>query len=198
MLAYYFDGKPRLYKLNPLWCVPVPATSHFMTSGIASDLANYILLEHTQPGMDCDFASIIAIKAVEDAIQHVEGCGSPPRVALILDRAPTPQPNLPTLRPLPTGAPPDKVEFFKKLHGISESLFNYNTQPVVIFLPKMVASLAKTIASIEQKTKDAKNKTFHSVMRKLAKQEFNQLIKTLDKAKVTIGDATPDNPNKNP
>jgi hypothetical protein len=50
MVAYYFGGKPHLYKLNPLWCIPVPATSHFMTSGIAGDLANYILQEHTGPG----------------------------------------------------------------------------------------------------------------------------------------------------
>ena len=83
MVAYYFNGKPCLYKLNPLWCIPVKATSYFMTSGIASDLANYILTEHTEPAMDGNFARVIAIKVVQDAIEYVEGCGSPPRVATL-------------------------------------------------------------------------------------------------------------------
>jgi len=81
MVAYYHGGNPHLYKLNPVWCIPVPATFYFLTSGIAADLANYILKEHTEPMMDSEFASVIAIKVVEDAIEYVEGCGSPTRVA---------------------------------------------------------------------------------------------------------------------
>src|ERR1035441_4740028 len=83
MLAYYFDGIPYLYVLNPLWCIPVKATSYFETSGIASELANYILKEHTEPKMDSEFAAVIAIKVVEDAIEYVEGRGKPTKVALI-------------------------------------------------------------------------------------------------------------------
>jgi hypothetical protein len=73
MIAYYFGNKPCLYTIRSAWGVPFPATSYFSTSGIASDLANYILKEHTTPAIDTTLASVIAIKTVKDAIDNVEG-----------------------------------------------------------------------------------------------------------------------------
>lgn len=155
MVAYYFDGKPHLYKLNPLWCIPVPATSYFMTSGIAGDLANYILQEHTEPTMDSEFASVIAIKVIEDAIEYVEGCGSPPRVALI--RTPV---GVPPITP-----PTDSLNSGLGYPGYLQTYSNY-TEPVVVFPQKKVEEIAKIISTVEQQTRSAQNKNIHKALRK--------------------------------
>lgn len=83
MFAYYHGKKPLLYKINPAWCIATPAVSHFMTSGIAANLANYILTERTRHKMDSEYAAVVSIKTVEDAIDYVDGCGGPARVAWI-------------------------------------------------------------------------------------------------------------------
>lgn len=149
MVAYYFEYGPCLYKLNPAWCIPVKATSYFMTSGIASDLANYILEEHTAPKMDSDFASVIAIKTVEDAIKYVEGCGSPPRVAII---------PFPLLFPNP---------FFGSTDDIC---------PFVIFPQKKVEEIAKIIASVEQRTKNTQNKKIHQALRRQTQIPIEEIL----------------------
>jgi hypothetical protein len=166
MVAYYFDGRPYLYKLNPLWCIPVPApaTSYFMTSGIASDLANYVLQEHTGPGMHSEFASVIAIKVVEDAIEYVEGCGSPPRVALI--HAP--------LQTSPFAALPGSPPTLSFPH--------YLMDPVIVFPQTKVERIAKKIVSIEQQTKSTRNKKIHAALRSLAEQEYKDIIKEMRSA----------------
>jgi 20S proteasome alpha/beta subunit len=163
MVAYYFGDKPCLYKLNPLWCIPVPTTSYFMTSGIAGDLANYILKEHTEPKMDSEFASVIAIKVVEDAIEYVEGCGSPPRVALI--KEPLEIPEMPKF-----GQPVTAAD------ALMPPRFHY-TDPVVVFPEKKVQEIAKIIASVEQQTKNAQNKKIHQALRSQTEKAFKEMMK---------------------
>jgi 20S proteasome alpha/beta subunit len=167
MLAYYFEGKPHLYKLNPLWCIPVPATAHFMTSGIAGDLANYVLQEYANPGMESELASVVAIKAVEDAIEYVEGCGGPPRVALIRT---------------PTGVPPLVSPASSQVLGISPNFqpYAYYTDPVVIFPREKVEGIAKVIASVEQRMKAAQNKSILKALRSQTGKLFQAWMKELD------------------
>ena len=167
MVAYYFGSKPRLYKLNPLWCIPVPATSYFMTSGIAGDLANYILKEHTEPKMDSEFASVIAIKVVEDAIEYVEGCGSPPRVALI--QPPIPMPDfLGSSR-----SPSEPSEYMPNL--LSRMRTYQLSEAITIFPQEKVEEIAKIIASVEQQTKSTQNKKIHKELRAQTLKSFKSI-----------------------
>jgi 20S proteasome alpha/beta subunit len=160
MIAYYFDQTPCLYTLNPLWCIPIKVTSYFDTSGIASDLANYILKEHTEPKMDSEFASVIAVKVIEDAIEYVEGCGSPTKVAII--KPPMPQPDL--LQVISPSQP-----FYPPL------LPNYQqmTSEVAVFPQEKVNKIAEIISRVEKQIKINQTIKIHDALRK-------QTLKTLE------------------
>jgi 20S proteasome alpha/beta subunit len=165
MLAYYFNRKPHLYIFNPLWAIPVKSSSYFATSGIAAELANYILREHTEPKMDSEFASVIAIKVVEDAIEYVEGCGSPPRVALI-----QPPIEVPDLL--------DTLSGKTESAGYSLRSYSYHTsEPVTIFPQEKVEEIAKIISSVEQKSKNTQNKKIHQALRSQTEKAFKEFLK---------------------
>lgn len=154
MVAYYFREKPCLYKFNPLWCIPVPASSYFMTSGCAADLANYLLKENTEPGMDSEFASVIAIKVVEDAIEYVEGCGAPTRVAMI--RKP--------------------VEYSQISTPFSLTTSTYGSN-VILFPQDKVEEIAKTIAAVESKTKRARMVQIHEELKTETNSALEEIMK---------------------
>jgi hypothetical protein len=115
--------------------------------------------------MDCEFASVIAIKVVEDAIEYVEGCGSPPRVALI--QTPVGVPPI-----VPPGEPRAPNFGYSPPHS-----YSYYTEPVVIFPQEKIGEIAKIIASVERQTKGAQNKKIHKAMR----SETDKLLKDLMK-----------------
>jgi len=163
MIAYFFEGRPCLYKLNPAWCIPVTATSHFMTSGIASDLANYILQEYSDPKMDNKLASVIAIKVIEDAIEYVEGCGSPPRVAVIQT---------------PTETPGHPLRLGLSERGEFSRLPQY-TEPVVVFPQKRVEEISRIIASVEKQAKETRIKKIHKALRNETLKVFKEFMKDL-------------------
>jgi len=155
MVAYYFECKPCLYKLNPVWCIPIPASSYFMTSGIASDLANYILHEQAEPQMDSELASVIAIKVVEDAIEYVEGCGSPTRAALIRT-------------PYNTAKAPLIEHPFAGLAHLWED-------PIVIFPQEKVEDIARIIAGVEKQMRTNQKREIHKSLR----AQTDELLKSL-------------------
>jgi len=171
MLAYYFDGKPHLYILNPLWAIPVKSPSYFATSGIASELANYILKEHTEPKMDAELASVIAIKVVEDAIEYVEGCGRPTRVALIQPSIQIPQlPRLSSLNPASDSSEPAGYSLLKMM---SYTL----SDPITIFPQEKVEEIAKIISSVERKVKTTQNNKIHKALRNQTQKAFEEMMK---------------------
>jgi 20S proteasome alpha/beta subunit len=146
MVAYYFEGRPRLYKLNPAWCIPVPASSYFMTSGIAGDLVNYILLKHTKPGMDSKFAAVIAVKTILDAIDNIEGCGEPARVASIHKGL---FPSVSTT--LVSDANPSGTVIWQTL--------------VKIFPPEEIQQLARIISTVESQLKTTQDQQIENALR---------------------------------
>jgi len=167
MIAYYFGNKPCLYTIRSPWCVPFPATSYFSTSGIASDLANYILKEHTERGMDKNLTYVIAIKTVKDAIDNVEGCGLPIRLAMI--RKP--------FRQRPYRLEPTHPN---QLGGIGVRVYGDVTiEPswIQIFTPDHVEGITKIIANVEQNTKASRNKRVHEAL----KRQNNAYLKKANK-----------------
>jgi hypothetical protein len=163
-VAYYFGNKPCLYILKSAWCIPVPASSFFLTSGIAGDLANYILQEHTAPGMDTNLASVIAIKTVKDAIDYVEGCGLPIRVALI--HKPYRQ------RPFKL-IPTEGTNAGKRVYG------EVQIEPswIQIYEPEKVEGITQIISNVEQKTKGSRNKRLHMALQDQSKAYSKKLEK---------------------
>jgi 20S proteasome alpha/beta subunit len=151
MLAYYFGNKPCLYIVKSAWCIPVPATSFFLTSGIASDLANYILQEHTAPEMDKSLASVLAIKTVKDAIDYVEGCGMPIRVALVHKPY--------RKRPFKL-VPVEGTIIGKRIYG------DVTVEPswIHLYKPERVEGIIKIISNVERKTKGSRNKKLHQAL----------------------------------
>jgi 20S proteasome alpha/beta subunit len=83
MVAFYFCKEPHLFLLRSGFGPPIRAKSHFLTSGIGGDLADFILKAYTEPEMDTDFASVIAVKTVQDVSENIEGCGGPIRLTSI-------------------------------------------------------------------------------------------------------------------
>jgi hypothetical protein len=101
MLAFYSGEKPYLYKFNPLWCIPAPVTANFATSGIGSELADYLLsnllnarnelelrASHgrrpaAENKISCEEAAIIAVYVTETVKQHAVGCNGPTRLGFV-------------------------------------------------------------------------------------------------------------------
>jgi hypothetical protein len=161
MVAYYFKKKPCIFILKSAFSIPIPipASSFFATSGIASDLANYILQEHAAPGMEADLASIIAIKTVKDAIDYVEGCGLPIRVALI--RKP--------YRKRTYQLMPKKG----KVYGEVET----ESGDIQIYHPEKVKVITKIISTIEQTGKSFRNKKLHKAFQDQSHAILQKTIK---------------------
>jgi 20S proteasome alpha/beta subunit len=169
MIAYYFGDKPCLYKLNPAWCIPVPATSYFMTSGIAGDLANFLLKEHTSPEMDSQFASVIAIKVVQDAIDNVEGCGAPIRMASLL-------------------RVPGYVGVALAMYsGQAAPVPGSDTTEVKVFSMEEVEQFAEIILRVEDQTAKTRNKKIHKELRAQTAKLYRSLLMTIDDFKPPKG-----------
>jgi len=170
MLAYYQGNKPRIYKFNPLWCIPSPAITYFETSGIASELANYILREHTAPAMDKNLAAVIAIKTVKDAIEYVEGCGMPIRLALVHK----------PYRRRPYDVVPKKGLEHHTI-SVGERVYCGEAETVLsrveISDSKKVDEITKIISKIEQNTKESRNKKLHQALQKQVKAYFKNAEK---------------------
>jgi 20S proteasome alpha/beta subunit len=162
MIAYYFEGKPHLEKLNPAWCIPVRATSYFATSGIAGDLANYILLKHTTPEMDCKLAFVIGIKVLLDAINNVEGCGHPIKVALIFPPA-----SIGGLDLYPSGDVYGNV---------------YSGNPTRELTRETVDEITEIIGRVEQQTQTNQIKKFHSILLKKSNKAMAEVVKRIEVA----------------
>jgi hypothetical protein len=158
MIAYYFGNRPCLYILKSAWAVPFRSSSYFATSGIAADLANYILQEHTARDMDKDLATIIAIKTVKDAIDNVEGCGLPIRAALIHK----------PYRKRTYQLVPKKG----KVYGEVET----ESGDIEICHPEKVKVITKIISTVEQTGKSSRNKKLHKAFQD---QSYACLKKTI-------------------
>jgi hypothetical protein len=150
--------------------VPFRSTAHFATSGIAGDLANYILQEHTAPGMDTNLASVIAIKTVKDAIDYVEGCGLPIRVALVEPVRP-----MPDISSLLSSGRETESAVYPLLNRPSYCL----SEPVKIFPQEKVEEIATIILSVEQKAKISQNKKIHKALRSKTEKSFKQMMKEM-------------------
>ena len=159
MVAYYFEDEPCLYKFNPLWCIPIRATSYFMTSGIASDLANYILSEHTEPRMKAGFASVIAVKVIEDAADYVEGCGRPARVAII-----RPPVALGTGEDVVVAALGQSAGLASKVSPFPKKPRVFRQEPVVIFPTDTINEIAEIIGIVERRTQKLQNRKIHAAL----------------------------------
>jgi 20S proteasome alpha/beta subunit len=159
MLAYYQGSKPRIYKFNPLWCIPSPAITYFETSGIASELANYILREHTAPGMDSKFASVIAIKVVKDAIDYVEGCGPPIRLATVHK--------------------PYRYKPIKR-DGAGKKVYGdicVQSSRVAVCPSNVVEEIASIISKVEEETKSTRNNKIHKALKDQTESTVKQMQK---------------------
>jgi 20S proteasome alpha/beta subunit len=167
MVAYYFGNKPCLYILKSAWGIPVPASSFFLTSGIAGDLANYILQEHTTRDMDKNLAPVIVIKTVKDAIDYVEGCGLPIRVALVHK----------PYRQQPFKVVPKKgsehlaISIGEEVFGEVESV----PSSVQLYEATKVEGITKIISTIEQKGKNSRNKKLHKALQAQTNAYFRKM-----------------------
>jgi 20S proteasome alpha/beta subunit len=164
MLAFYFGNRAYLYLIKSSWCIPIPCNYHFATSGIASDLATYVLKEHTSPGMDKDLASVIAIKTAKDAIDNVEGCGLPVRVAMIHK--------------------PQRVRAFKLVvkpgEHIAERVYGETTtQPswIKIFGPEKVTEIIQIVSEVENQFQDKRNQKFHAELKRKSDAYYKKMEK---------------------
>jgi 20S proteasome alpha/beta subunit len=169
MIAYYYGFKPCLYTLKSAWCVPFRSTAHFATSGIAGDLANYILQEHTAKDMEKNLASVIAIKTVKDAIDYVEGCGPPIRVALVHK----------PYRKRPYKLVPKKGNEHLAM-SIGEKVYGeVKTEPssVYIYDAEKVEAITKIISNVEQKTKASRNNSLHKALQDQSDAYFKKMEK---------------------
>jgi 20S proteasome alpha/beta subunit len=75
LVAYYFDNKPFLYRVNVARCLPDRPQSFFEACGIGGDLAAFILKESGEPQMSSDLATAMAIYAIEKVNAHNLFCG---------------------------------------------------------------------------------------------------------------------------
>lgn len=157
VLAHYFGFKPRIDLIRSAWCVPMslPSGEHFLTSGVAANLANYILREHTSKGMEKKLASVIAIKTVKDAIDNVEACGLPIRLAIVhkpFRKRP--------YRVEPTD-PKAQVHIGKRVY---EDVAVHPSR-VELCDDERVEGITKIISRIEENTKSSRNKKFHDALK---------------------------------
>jgi 20S proteasome alpha/beta subunit len=83
MLAYYFKGKPYIFKLDLAIGRADKENSHYAAIGCAANLGSYLLSEHTNPNMECGLASVLAIYIIETVCKHDAYCSPPARVGLI-------------------------------------------------------------------------------------------------------------------
>jgi 20S proteasome alpha/beta subunit len=169
MIAYYFGNKPRIYIIRSAWVVPFSSALYFATSGIAGDFANYILKEHTVPEMDKNLASVIAIKTVKDAIDYVEGCGLPIRLALVHK----PYRQRPFKVVAKKGNEHLAVSIGEKVYGEVEVV----PSSIQIYEPEKIEGITEIISKVERETRDARNDKFHKAIQDQSKAYFKKIAK---------------------
>ena len=84
-LAFYYDGKPYIYILNPVFGIAVKCRERFSRSGIGKDLAEYLLKDVSFEGMDARSATIEIAHVVREVKTSVSGCGGNTEIALVSD-----------------------------------------------------------------------------------------------------------------
>lgn len=163
--GYGNQTQPQLLKLNPLWGTAIPMASHefFLTSGVGADIADFVLKEHAQPKMEWRFASLIAIKAVKDAIEHVEGCGPPIRVATL-----TP-PHVYQHHLSPLGNPPSVLDWM-----------SFRPLSYILFDKDRIDELSRIVDSVESKTKEARNKIIHRELKRQSEAQFKKMQRDME------------------
>ena len=92
LLAYYFREEPYLYTLG------FPAghiqreQAHFAAEGQNASLATYLLKQYTQPKMDRESATAVAVYVIEAIKEHDGTVGGPTKVAILRRPKPLPGP----------------------------------------------------------------------------------------------------------
>jgi len=164
MVAFYHNGKPFIYTLEPASCIPVTSpTAYFFTSGIASNLATYVLKEHTQKDMDYEFASVVAIKVVKAAIDNVEGCGEPIKAAVIRKET------TPFLLENPL--------------SIIGRLSPPRLPEIRVYPPESIAEISKIVSAVEIHARKTQNKKIQQALRKKTEKVFKDLEKLVKRIK---------------
>jgi len=85
LLAYYFDGKPYLYKIDLAVGRSDKETSWCAAMGCGSNLGSYLLSEYTKPEMSYGLATIFASYVIETVCKHDAYCSPPAKVGLIIN-----------------------------------------------------------------------------------------------------------------
>jgi 20S proteasome alpha/beta subunit len=83
LVAFYFQKRPYLYKINIEFCVPIPVTSHYAAIGVGDTMAYHFLDELADPEMLVKNALATSIYVIEKVKQNVEGCGGLAQAAMV-------------------------------------------------------------------------------------------------------------------
>ena len=87
-IAYWFDGKAKLYTVTIDECMPIPMQGRFIATGCGGDLGEYLLSEFYVEEQGHFLASIVAAYVVEMVKQHDACCGGPTRLGWVRTRSP--------------------------------------------------------------------------------------------------------------
>jgi 20S proteasome alpha/beta subunit len=83
MLAYYFENKPFLFKVDLVLGVATKINSYYAAIGCGGNLGEYLLSEYSKPNMDFNSAFSTAIYVVEEVKKHDAFCSGDARIGFI-------------------------------------------------------------------------------------------------------------------
>ena len=147
LLAYYFDNKPYIFKIDLAAGRSDKETSWYAAIGCGANLGSYLLSEHTKPAMNYGLTSIIASHVIETVCKHDAYCSPPAKVGLIInDVAAT------------AGA---VVPAPKTIHPTA-----YGAGFVVIYSANTITAWATKIENIMQSEKRGRNKRIERLLTK--------------------------------
>ena len=82
-LGFFWDGKPSIYILNPVYGIAVKCRGRFSASGIGAELAQYLLKDSDFVKMDSRAATIEVASVVREVKTSVSGCGGTTEIVLV-------------------------------------------------------------------------------------------------------------------
>lgn len=161
MLAYYFENKPYIFKLDLSVGRADKENSWYAALGCGANLGSYLLTEYTKPQMTSSLASVIAGYVVEEVCKHDAYCSPPARVGVICN---------------------DLVETAKATGRTYEQIHPSALDTSVIFIcsANSINSSARAIEKIMQSIKLQRNKKIERLIVKESQKglrEFSEFIK---------------------
>jgi 20S proteasome alpha/beta subunit len=150
MIAYYFDKKPYIFKIDLAVARSDKEHSWYSASGTGAVLGSYLFCENTTEGMLCDLASIIMNHTVSTVCKHDAFCSPPTRMGIII---------------------PDIIEMCKLRGTLPEKVHPtaIGTGLVIITKGKNDADMVEKIEIITRSEKMGRNKKFQKLLNKRSK-----------------------------